>query len=361
MKTSIARCAVSWLPLVGHDRPLEQLRRAASRGRLGHAFLFVGPSGIGKRRLARHVAQGLLCETRPAPALDPCGECAGCRQVEADSHPDFTEAGKPEDKNQFPIELMHDLCARVSLKPARGKYKILVIDDADSFNEESANCFLKTLEEPPPGSIIILLATSVETQLPTVVSRCQTIRFHELSEDEAAGVLIKLGFAPDMTEATKLARLADGSVGLAAELAGDDWQRMRRRIVDGLGGLPDGNVALASSIAEFVEEAGKEAAAKRARVRRLVRLAVGFYRDCLSAKETGRQPGDSDQDAISTTVARLDSDAIVDLIERCLDADYHIARFLNQTLAVDCWIDDLAQIASGKYVPSAAASGSLQP
>ena len=101
--------------------------------------------------LLRKLAQALLCETRGEEELDPCGNCPGCIQVEAGTHPDFHEAGKPEDKHELPISVIRDLCDQFGVKPARGSHKVAILDDADDLNDEAANAFLKTLEEPPPG------------------------------------------------------------------------------------------------------------------------------------------------------------------------------------------------------------------
>src|SRR5262249_40213336 len=109
------------------------------------------------------------------PVLEACDSCPSCVQVEAGTHPDFLCVGRPEDALEFPIDLMRNLCQRFSLKSARGHGKVVLLDDADDLNEESANCFLKTLEEPPPRSVLILIGSSPDRQLSTIVSRCQVV------------------------------------------------------------------------------------------------------------------------------------------------------------------------------------------
>ncbi len=139
--------------MIGSSTPCKSSLR---QGRFPHALLFVGPEGIGKRTFARKLAQALLCETRPDIELDPCEACPGCLQVEAGTHPDFIEAAKPEDKHELPISVIRELCDQFGLKPARGGRKVAILDDADDLNEEASNAFLKTLEEPPPGAVLIL-------------------------------------------------------------------------------------------------------------------------------------------------------------------------------------------------------------
>ncbi len=168
---------------------VEQFRRALARGRLASSFLFAGPEGIGKRTFALKLAQAMLCTTRPEETLDPCGTCPSCVQVAAGTHPDLHLVGKPEDKSFIPLELLigdrehrrrEGLCHNIGLKPYLGGRKIAMIDDADYLNAEGANSLLKTLEEPPPRSVLILIGTSPAKQLPTIRSRCQLIRFRPL-------------------------------------------------------------------------------------------------------------------------------------------------------------------------------------
>lgn len=347
---------MSWTPLVAHNETLDLLRRALSRGRLGHSFLFVGPEGVGKRRAAQHFAQGLLCESNSRDSLDPCGRCAGCRQVENESHPDYFTVARPEESNDLPIEAIRELCEKLSLKPARGGYKVAIVDDADLLNEASANCFLKTLEEPPPNSILIMLASGVETQLLTIVSRCQVLRFRQLTTDEVEGLLQQLHPELDAVERARLAKWSGGSVSRAMELAGQQWQELRRFLLTGLSVRPLSTVKLADQLLEFIEAAGSLAAVKRSRARQVIGLVTDFYRQALFAQQTGEltnatvdQVDESDR-ALQQIAQSYPPDIIVDLIDRCLQADYHLARSLHQQLSLECWLDDLAQICAGEYV-----------
>src|SRR4051794_17892298 len=129
---------MSWDRVRGHDAILAGFRAALDRGRLGHAYLFVGPDGVGKKLFATELARALLCEAPPA-ALAACDRCPACRQIDADSPPDFLPARRPDDRLELPIEVVRDLGARLSLKPMRGGRKVAVLEDADDFNEESAN------------------------------------------------------------------------------------------------------------------------------------------------------------------------------------------------------------------------------
>ena len=199
-----------WQNLRGHDRVVESLRTALREGRFPHALFFVGPAGIGKHAFARKLAQAFLCETRPEAALDPCLACPGCLQVEAGHHPDFFEAGKPEEKHELPISVIRELCDQFALKPARGSHKVAILDDADDLNDEAANAFLKTLEEPPPGAVLILIGTSTELQKETIISRCSVVRFEGLPDAEIAELLLENGITSDAGEAAAAGRTGRG-------------------------------------------------------------------------------------------------------------------------------------------------------
>lgn len=343
---------MSWLPLVGHDRELARLRHAAKIGRLAHAYLFAGPPGIGKKRFARHVAQGLLCEARRHDALDPCGQCPACRQIEAAAHPDYVEVGKLDEKNEFTIEVIRELCRQLTLKSTHGGMRIAVLDDAELLNDEASNAFLKTLEEPQPGALLMLISTNEESHLPTILSRCQVMRFHELSEPVVADLLLLSGSVADAKEAKRLAALGGGSVARSLDLVDPAWSEIRETLISGLANAKATTFPLAKQLLQFADSAGKESAVRRGRLRQLTRLAAEFYRSVLWYRETGALPDGPERRSVESVGRRIDTDTAIDLIDRCLDADYHLGRFLNQSIAVECWIDDLLQLTAGMDVPT---------
>ena len=228
---------MSWQRIRGHEAVIQFFHNVVERGRLAHAYLFAGPEGIGKRRFALQLAKALLCEARPRARLESCGQCPACTQVEARSHPDFFFVQRPEENLEMPIRVMQELCQALGLKPARGLRKVAVVDDADDFNEESANCFLKTLEEPPPYSLLILIGTSADRQLPTIVSRCQVVRFQPLSQALVSELLAEQGLT-DPALVNRVARLSGGSMGQATALAEPSLWEFRRTLFQGLSRSP---------------------------------------------------------------------------------------------------------------------------
>lgn len=158
------------------------LQRSLARGRLGHAYLFTGHQLTELEALARTLAKTLNCSnpirrTPGGPAVDCCDHCPTCRKINGDGHADLHWV-RPESKSRsIIVEQMRDVMQEIHLKPHESEYKVAVIEAADRLNANAANAFLKTLEEPPAKSIIILLTTEPQRLLETILSRCLRLNF----------------------------------------------------------------------------------------------------------------------------------------------------------------------------------------
>jgi DNA polymerase-3 subunit delta' len=344
---------MAWQGIEGHDDVVARFRTAIERNRLASTFLFVGPEGIGKRTFALKLAQALLCTERSDAALDPCGRCDSCVQCLAGTHPDVERIAKPKDKSELPIALFvgppdkrmqEGLCHNLSLKPFLGNRKIAIIDDADYLNEESANALLKTLEEPPPRAVLILIATSLDRQLPTIRSRCQTVRFQPLAPAVLAELIVAQGIAADPAAAQELAERAEGSLTKARELADAELWKFRRVLLARLSGEELDSVRLAEAINRFVDEAGTEAIVRRARLRQVIHFAAEFFRQLLRQLSDGPPIGDDDLQRAVAAATRWWPGGVelaADRLDRCLDALGHVDRNANQAALIYAWIDDL--------------------
>jgi len=330
-----------WRDLVGHERIVRQLAAAIGRQRLGGSMLLVGSPAIGKRTIARLLARTLLCERTEPAALDPCGQCAGCQQVIAETHPDLIVISKPPEKSFIPLELLigppedrmqSGFCHDVRLRPMRGGRKVAIIQDADYLNEEGANCLLKTLEEPPPAAVILLIGSSEQQQLPTIRSRCQIIRLGPLSSD-AAKVVLRRAHGIDSTDDQVTAAVATAGSDLqaAARLLRDEDGEFRNAFIGELSTQHPDPAALAARITGRVEQAGKVAAARREAMRDLFSLAVQHFRRQLRQQA---QRGEFD----AMTAARLD---------RSIQAIREVDRNANQSTLIECFAADIALGISG--------------
>lgn len=340
---------MSWQRIRGHEVLVQAFAHAVRRGRLAHAYFFAGPPGVGKRLFAEELAKTMLCENRSEQNFEACDQCPACKQFGAGTHPDFVAVSRPEDKPNIPIESVRELCRQLSLKPARGHGKVAILDDADDLDDPvnlhaSANAFLKTLEEPPPGSVLILIGTDADRQLPTIVSRCQVIRFAPLPTELVAELLRAQGME-DTALGERLARLSGGSLGQARDLADPALWSFRRSLLEGLSQPRPNTVALAREWINFVGEAGKESAAKRRRAALVLRLLIEFLKStlCVSVGGTPQLVETDDLRIMRELANRLGTERLLELLDRCLEGDIHIDRRVQLELALEAMLDALGQ------------------
>ena len=212
--------------LIGHEAAERALIDGARSGRLHHAWLLTGPAGIGKATLARRFATWLLAGQPNTHGLAVSPDNPVRRRVEANTHADLLLVGRAfdEKKNRHRTEIVVEDTRRIAeflrLTPAEGGWRIVVLDEAEHMNRAAANALLKVLEEPPPRTVMLLASSVPGRLLPTVRSRCRSLRLDELSPAEMEQALAAA--LPDLPpgERTALAGLADGSPGRAVSLAG---------------------------------------------------------------------------------------------------------------------------------------------
>ena len=200
-----------WDEVVGQEHVRGVLEVALSKGKIGHAYLFSGPRGVGKTTTARLIAMTANCESVGVPK--PCGVCSSCRQVIAGSHPDVFEIDAASNNS---VDDVRDLREKVGLSSMYGGKKVYILDEAHMMTKSAFNALLKTLEEPPDHVVFILATTEPERILPTILSRCQHYRFRRLSEKEIAGKLERIlreeGTEFESDALLLIGRLADGAM-----------------------------------------------------------------------------------------------------------------------------------------------------
>jgi DNA polymerase-3 subunit delta' len=325
-----------WHGILGHDDVVERFRQTLKAGRLASTYLFAGPPGVGKRRFALELARSLLCTEVAEEALEPCGKCESCRMFAAANHPDLEVIGLPPDKSTLPIDLFigdrehrnqEGLCHRIGLRPFFGRRKIAIIDDADHFGIASANCLLKTLEEPPPSALLILIGTSPSRQLPTIRSRSQVVRFRGLDPETVAKILVESGAVADQQLALRAAELSEGSIERARQMADPELWSFRDQLTKALSTSSIDGVRLARAIQTFVDEAGKEAPLRRERLRIVIGFVVEIYRSKLRASPL--------------------READIQALDACLLALEQIDRNANLGLVIQHWPEELSDFSAG--------------
>ena len=224
----------SFSQILGQKKAIGFLKKVLQGDRIPHAYLFTGVNGVGKSTTALALARAVNCGAGISD--EGCGECITCRQLENGNFPDifFLE---PEGQN-IKIEQIRELNRSLNFKTVSGKYRVTIIDRAEMMTEEAANSFLKTLEEPPPGNIIILKVVDPLDLLPTIISRCQKIPFHPLTREVIKKYLVEQ-LGQDENMAWLAAGISEGSLGWAVEVFETGFLDDRKELIQDIMKLKD--------------------------------------------------------------------------------------------------------------------------
>jgi DNA polymerase-3 subunit delta' len=352
----------------GHDRVRSILSRALARDRLPPALLFAGPEGVGKKLLALAVAQAALCERAPAP--EPCGACRACRKVsgalapdrldalrqEADRHPDedvwrnfrlhpdlvlaegwwLTKTGRPRPEPEIRVGQVRDLIADIVGAPFEARRRVFVVDDAHTMNEPAQNALLKSLEEPPPRSHVILVSASPLGLLQTIRSRCQLLRFGPMTRSAVAAHLGERRGLPE-AEARQRAALAGGSLGAAATFEAGSYGRLREALVELLervGSLDATGRMEAAEALEEAEDATLLLATLRSLLRDLLALRAGAPSEALVHSDLAERLAPLARGPLGERAGEL--------AERAAEARFALRGFASKLLTFDLLVDALA-------------------
>lgn len=264
--------------IIGQRDVTQSLLNAIRRDRIGHAWLFSGPAGIGKRMVAGIFAGLLLCG---APQGDRvCGGCQACMLYENGSNPDFLRVA-PEGAS-IGIDEIRRIQGDVSIKPMYSKRKVYVIENADRMTAQAQNCLLKTLEEPPPFAVILLTVENYEAMLETVRSRVLRLNFKKNAPEEVQKA-VRMRFPQAAGGLEFITAYADGRIGVALELAGSgEFMQLRDKTMGMLSGIKSKSLSSVLESASFFEE-------NKDSVELVLDIMTSYYRDLLVARETGNE------------------------------------------------------------------------
>jgi DNA polymerase III subunit delta' len=331
-----------WLT-AGHESAREALARSLSEGRTSHAYLFTGPSSIGKRRLALDFAKALNCN---GDAI-PCGECRSCKRIEAWQHPDVVLVSvggvcdesdhdhQRDGSKDIKICQVRNLQRAIALQPFEGRMRVVVIDPAERLNTFAADAMLKTMEEPPAQVTILLLSDQASSLSETVVSRARTVSMQPVPIATISATLSDRGV--EAQQADLIARLSAGRIGWALTYSADPSQieeRSRRldRIEDLLGAGRTARMAFAAELAV-------EFASDREGTYGWLDLWRGWLRDLLLVAE-GCDDLVTNSDRVATFRQRADRFTVAGLvlaIDALRECRQHLDDNVNARLALEAF------------------------
>jgi len=253
------------------EKAIGILKKSVSEARLAHAYLFLGPNGVGKHSAAIEFAKLLNCVSGEA---DNCGKCISCLKIEKAIHPDIFIISAEESQRIISIDRIRELSARLSLRPFEARCRVAIID-AQSLNEEASNALLKILEEPGADMLFILIAANTNALPDTIVSRCQVVRFKPLSRDDVINIL-RTDFDINEKEAGFLADLSGLNITKASSLKGQDALAWKNSVIDEF----NSNMPLLSSGNNCIIDQGRDMQQDA------MDILLCFYRDVLVYKYT---------------------------------------------------------------------------
>lgn len=322
--------------IIGQSEVLGSMKRLLSESRVGHAYIFTGPAGIGKKTIAQLFAGLLLCEN-PQPNAT-CGKCTACLLNENGSNPDYHRINT-EDAS-IGVDLIREIQADVAIKPMYSRRKVYVIEDAGKMTDQAQNCLLKTFEEPPSYVVVILLASNYEMLLETIRSRAQRLNFRKYTYEQVyQAVAERYGRSSNLLELA--AAYSDGNIGMALELAGSgEFTLLRNRVFELLSGVAKGRMDDVLEFTAFMEE-------NKDSVNLIMDIMLLYYRDLLVVCETGNENmliNSDKKDMIFNNVRIYRSTRVIDNIEAIEAVRRALKQNANYQLAIDNMLIKLREV-----------------
>jgi len=322
------------MPVIGHARIVDVLTRSVSAGRVPQTLLFAGPAGVGKFTTAIALAQAVNCPNAAAGAA--CGVCPTCDRISRGQFSDVVVVDKGE-RASILIDVVRDrILALVGYRPFEGRRRVFIIDGADDLRWEAQDALLKTLEEPPPAAMLILIATSPDALKATVLSRCRRLRFGPLSNEEVTRVLVeRLGMDP--ASARSRAAIAGGSVGQALAIDGGSLEEDRDLAMALLEAAAGSSLKPRLSAATKLTQHEKKRRSREAVSTRLTHLS-SLLRDLGMPTAVGALPANPDlADALSRLARQFPPDRLITAFGIVARAQQALDRNASPKIVAD-WV-----------------------
>jgi DNA polymerase-3 subunit delta' len=342
--------------IIGQERPKRILTAFLQKGTFPHALLFTGIEGVGKRSAAVAFAMACNCAgnrslfnpagddnrtndhpgvtARPSAGL-PCGACKPCRKIESDSHPDVIriQPAGPFIK----IDQIRSLCQTLAMRPYEAKVRVVIISNAQTMNPAAGNALLKMLEEPPAGTVLILVAPHTSDLLPTIVSRCQQIRFYPISRKILVSVLVR-EHGLNSRDAQIIATMAGGSLSRAVQMHQTNWINRRNWLISE-------SEAISSGPANRLLAFGDQLAKDKERLPEALEVIKSWLRDLMVAKLDPKNIINQDLAAkLQQTSQKITLSSLLSKFEAIQSTENAIKTGTNIRLAMESMVLKLSRI-----------------
>ena len=326
--------------ILAQDHIIDHFNKAIKTDHLSHAYIFTGQEGVGKTLFAKEFAKALNCKN---DGSDSCNCCPNCIRIEAHYHPDVFWTEREEKAKFIKIENIRNLQNSVRLSPLESDYKIFIIKEADRMNEEASNCLLKTLEEPSPNTIIILITNTMTPIKDTIRSRCQIIRFQPIPSHIIESQLTGKSDA-DTNKIGWISRFCNGSLGDALHMLDDNHYEINNDIVTRMTEPNLDNLVIAEEVIDSYLSDGDSLEEKRQILKSILHCILQLYRDLLMVKVVSEYDVQQEkmplfnadrEDRLQKHANYLTQKQIMDVIDEILESIKYIDLNLNINLLVE--------------------------
>ena len=320
--------------IIGHEPQKEFLQNSVRKNRISHAYLFSGPEGVGKRLVAIGFAKLINCAEGGAENLD-C-ECVSCAKTEKGFNPDVLVFGYPGEKTIKVDHVRKDIERLIHLAPYENPYKVFIIDGAQRMNFNAQNAFLKTLEEPPPNSVIILITTLADLLMPTIRSRCQSVVFQPLETRQVKSFLEKE--KPKGEHAELISRISGGSISRALNT---DEEYLRKR-AEYIGCVMAVNGKKPLTLFDSVEKIQKDIKGKGPEeLKTVFDIFSTWLRDSVVMKTLGKKEGIVNTDLLEQLSEYSEKRDMSELLGKFAALEQTMARISENNVNVEVSLENL--------------------
>jgi DNA polymerase III subunit delta' len=341
--------------ILSQNHIVAPFKKAISDNHLSHAYMFTGQKGTGKTLFAREFTKALFCKSNKG---DSCDTCNNCLRINNNNHPDIHWITLDKKDKFIKIENIRDMQHYIRLSPVESEYKVFIIKEADRMNEESSNCLLKTLEEPAPNTIIILITNSLASIKETIKSRCQIMRFKPIPTCVIKEQLMN-ELDTEIKEAEWIARFSCGSLGNAIELVRNKFHEKNNDIINLISKLNlEHNLGFAEEFAETYLNTSDFLEEKRQTLKGILNCILQYFRDLLIIKVKDihniTNEGNlslfnaGNEDTIQAQSRLFTQEQITNIIDEILKSIKYVDYNLNIDLLIENIFTRIAVLKSGK-------------